>query len=36
MPSSVPLLALPWRQFLSIVRCVTARKMTNCPPPLAM
>jgi len=29
MPSSVPLLALPWRQFLFIVRCMTARKMTN-------
>jgi hypothetical protein len=33
MPSSVsPLLALPLRQLLSIIRCVTARKMTNLVP----
>ena len=32
MPSSVPLLALPLRQLLFIIRCVTARKMTNLVP----
>ena len=32
MPSSVPLLALPLRQLLFIIRCVTARKVTNLVP----
>jgi hypothetical protein len=32
MPSSLPPLALPLRQFLSIIRCVTVRKMTNLVP----